>query len=106
MHRRQSFILLGFDNFENFIYCSFDTCRVLSACLCKVCLATATTLHLACSLAYYLAGVDTALNKVGTNRDCQLWLVVVYAAQYYKQVFGLLLTQHECNVLNCCRCQR
>ena len=71
-----------------------------------MCLATAATLHLACSLAYDLAGVDAALHEVVTCRDGELWLLVVYAADNDEQVLGLLLTQHEHDVLDCRRCYR
>ena len=39
-----------------------------------------------------LSGVDSALYQVGTCRDCELWLVVMNAADNNQQVLGLLLT--------------
>ena len=59
-------VLLSLDNLEYLVDGSLYTGRILTACLCKVCLAATAALHLACSLTYNLAGVDAAFNEVGT----------------------------------------
>ena len=96
---------LSIDNLKYLINCSSNTCGVLSTSLCKVRLTAATTLHLTGSLTYNLTGVQALLNKVGADRDCQLWFLIVYTTHNNKQVLGLFLTQHEHDILDCCRSQ-